>query len=174
MQKTWHPTNNESSLGNPGEITKTIISAGNITNGLPVAVFAGQPVPDEGLCIDPPGGGALIVWPDGRFVFEMPEAEASVNQQVGMNLYYSYLMEDIDGSLTPGSVTIRAQEPEITDSSQAWSIHDMLDMETSLTSIFESNSEQEPYQELTHTESAYSSFSETDLLDYLFKASHQG
>lgn len=176
MHETWHPTNNEPAPEAREALAKAIVSSGNFAHGLPVTLFAGQPVPTEGLRIIPPGGGELTVWPDGRFVFEVYNADPLATHQADMNLYYSYFMEDIDGSLVPGTMAVHAPESEERGSSRAWSIHEILDMEASLTSIFASSTKVEPLQEFADVSPDHHAHAVPgmDLLDYLFKTSDQG
>jgi len=89
--------------------------------------FAGQPVPDDGLTIRTPQGWGLTVWPDGSYAFTPPEGGAA-DGQAPVTTYYSYVMEDIDGSTSVGTLALNPvdEAPGPMEDFQAWSLPDLL------------------------------------------------
>ncbi|WP_028578376.1 hypothetical protein [Desulfomicrobium escambiense] len=89
--------------------------------------FAGQPVPDDGLTIQTPQGWDLTVWPDGRYAFAQPEGGAA-GGQAPVTTYYSYVMEDIDGSTSVGTLALNPgdEAPGPMEDFQAWSLPELL------------------------------------------------
>lgn len=89
--------------------------------------FAGQPVSDDGLTIQTPQGWELTVWPDGSYAFAPPEGGAS-DGQAPVTTHYSYVMEDIDGSMSVGTLALNPGDaaPGPMVDFQAWSLSELL------------------------------------------------
>lgn len=89
--------------------------------------FAGQPVPDAGLTIRTPQDWGLTVWPDGSYAFAPPEGGAS-DGQAPVTTYYSYVMEDIDGSTSVGTLALNPGDAASgpMEDFQAWSLSELL------------------------------------------------
>jgi hypothetical protein len=99
-----------------------------MTDTLRILTFAGQAVPEDGLTIAPPQGGALTVWPDGGFAFTPSEGAGHSDGQDALTTYYSYDMQDIDGVISSGTFAFNPEEaaPAVHDF-QAWSLPELLD-----------------------------------------------
>lgn len=111
-----------------------VLDAEMSAEGARLVAFAGQSVPDDGLNVFPPCGGVLTVWPDGRFVFASEADGAADAGRDEVGVYYPYALEDVDGSLVVGSFSMHdaGQAVERVDGFQAWSVADVLDMDSSL------------------------------------------
>lgn len=97
-----------------------------------ILTFAGQPVPEEGLTVSLPQGGELTVWPDGGYAFTPSADDAFSDGQEPLTTYYSYDIEDIDGTVSSGAFVLNFNEvaPEETmPDFQAWSMDDILALE---------------------------------------------
>lgn len=99
-----------------------------MTDTIKITTFAGQPVPDDGLVVHPPQGGELTIWPDGGYAFMPPEGGVVVGGQAPVTTYYSFVMEDIDGSTSVGTFALNPAEevPGSMDDFRAWSLPDLL------------------------------------------------
>lgn len=95
---------------------------------LTIIAFAGQPVPDDGLVIQPPQGGELTIWPDGGYAFVPPEGGVVVDGQAPVTTYYSFVLEDVDGSTSVGTFALNPAEevPGGNDDFRAWSLPELL------------------------------------------------
>jgi hypothetical protein len=103
--------------------------AAPMTDTLKIITFAGHPVPEDGLTVHPPQGGELTVWPDGGYAFMPPEGAAEADSAV--TTYYSFVMEDIDGSTSVGTFALDPSEemPVGMQDFQAWSLPELLGAE---------------------------------------------
>lgn len=99
-----------------------------MTDTIKITTFAGQSVPEDGLVIRPPQGGELTIWPDGGYSFMPSEGCADVDGQPPVTTYYSFVMEDIDGSTSAGTFALNPAEeaPKAMDDFQAWSLPELL------------------------------------------------
>lgn len=102
-----------------------------MTDTLRILTFAGQPVPEEGLTVTPPQGGELTIWPDGGYAFLPPEGTETVDGGLPVTTYYSFVMEDIDGSTSVGTFALDPSDemPSGMQDFQAWSLPELLDAE---------------------------------------------
>ena len=159
-----------------GQVTDT----GMLAEGMCLVSFAGQVVPEDGLHVWPPCGGELTVWPDGRFVFEPGEVYAAHASQDDMGVYYSYVVSAADGSLLTGSLAVDVAVPDPADGFQAWSMDDVLAMETSLASVVGLAAEGGAW---TGADAGHDLWDQggdgglsggSDLLEHMFKTAHEG
>ena len=99
-----------------------------MTDTIKITTFAGQPVPNDGLVIHPPQGGDLTIWPDGGYAFMPPEGGVVVDGQAPVTTYYSFVLEDIDGSTSVGTFALNPAEevPGSMDDFRAWSLPELL------------------------------------------------
>lgn len=99
-----------------------------MTDTIKITSFAGQPVPDDGLVINPPQGGELIIWPDGGYAFVPPEGGVVVDGLAPVTTYYSFVLEDVDGSTSVGTFALNPAEevPGSMDDFRAWSLPELL------------------------------------------------
>lgn len=102
---------------------------------LRVLEFAGQPVPEDGLALSPPTGGALTVWPDGRYEFAAPAHEDSPDAQDAVSTSYGYMAEDLYGEIVAGSFMLPMGEDnlDLMQDFRAWSLPQLLDTAALLT-----------------------------------------
>ena len=93
-----------------------------------ILTFAGQPVSDDGLVIHPPQGGELTIWPDGGYAFVPPEGGVVVDGQAPVTTYYSFVLEDVDGSTSVGTFALNPADevPGDMDDFRAWSLPELL------------------------------------------------
>lgn len=99
-----------------------------MTDTIKITTFAGQTVPEDGLVVHPPQGGELTIWPDGGYAFMPPEGGVVVDGQAPVTTYYSFVMEDVDGSTSVGTFALNPAEevPGAMDDFQAWSLPELL------------------------------------------------
>ena len=104
-----------------------------------ITSFAGQPVPDDGLVIQPPQGGELTIWPDGGYAFVPPEGGVVVDGQAPVTTYYSFVLEDVDGSTSVGTFALNPAEevPGDMDDFRAWSLPELLQDEADAALLLE-------------------------------------
>lgn len=93
-----------------------------------ILTFAGQFVSDDGLVIHPPQGGELTIWPDGGYAFVPPEGGVVVDGQAPVTTYYSFVLEDVDGSTSVGTFALNPADevPGDMDDFRAWSLPELL------------------------------------------------
>lgn len=155
-----------------------VLEAGTLAEGLRVVTFAGQAVPEDGLHVSPPCGGELTVWPDGRFVFEAGELAHAPQDDVGV--YYSFVVEDIDGGLLAGSLSVHDPALDRADGFQGWAMDDVLAMEASSIAGLGHDAGHMAWSGGDAGLDAWSHAGNggvsggSDLLEYMFKASHEG
>lgn len=91
-----------------------------------VAEFGGYPVPDDGLLLNVPGGGALRVWPDGYYVFE----GAVSSDRFDVDTYFSFVVDYFDGTSSAHTFSLsdHLADFEMPDF-QSWSMEDILALE---------------------------------------------
>ncbi|KAF5055814.1 hypothetical protein DSECCO2_373900 [anaerobic digester metagenome] len=99
-----------------------------MTDTIKITSFAGQPVPDDGLVINPPQGGELTIWPDGGYAFVPPEGGVVVDGLAPVTTYYSFVLEDVDGSTSVGTFALNPADevPGGSDDFRAWSLPELL------------------------------------------------
>lgn len=98
---------------------------------LRVLEFSGVPVPEDGLVVSPPSGGALTVWPNGMYEFTpQPEAEPLVAQDP-VSTFYGYVAEDLYGEIVAGSFVLAGGEDssDLMQDFQAWSLPELMDVD---------------------------------------------
>jgi hypothetical protein len=100
-----------------------------MTDSPRILTFAGQSVPEDGLTVVPPQGGELTIWPDGGYAFTPPASGVFSDGQEPLTTYYSYDIEDIDGTVATGTFAFDPDEtpPALMHDFQAWSLPDLLD-----------------------------------------------
>ena len=100
-----------------------------------VIEFAGLPVLEDGLEVSPPTGGALTVWPDGRYEFVPPMHEGSPAAQDAVSTSYGYMAEDLYGEIVAGSFVLALGEDnlDLMQDFRAWSLSQLLDTAALLT-----------------------------------------
>ena len=107
------------------------MDGGLMTDTLKIIAFAGQHVPEDGLTLHPPQGGELTIWPDGGYAFLPPEGASAPDGWSAVTTYYSFVMEDIDGSTSVGTFALDPSDemPSGMQDFQAWSLPELLDAE---------------------------------------------
>jgi hypothetical protein len=90
-----------------------------------VTEFAGQPVPEDGLTLDIPGGGLITVWPNGEYALQNGTGE----DDSLVNTYFSYVVETSDGSFVTSSFSLGEDvgASEAMQDFQAWSLPELID-----------------------------------------------
>ena len=112
--------------------------AAPMTDTLKIITFAGQSVPEDGLTVNPPQGGELTIWPDGGYSFMPPDGPEASDGGFPVTTYYSFVMEDIDGSTSVGTFALDPSDemPEAMQDFQAWSLPELLDAEADAARVF--------------------------------------
>ncbi len=88
-----------------------------------VVEFGGFQVPEDGLVLDPPFGGGMTIWPDGRYAFTGSAGEFADS----VSTHYSYVAEAADGTLVSGAFSLGEHlTVESLPDFQAWSVDDIL------------------------------------------------
>lgn len=154
-----------------------------MTDTIKITSFAGQSVPEDGLTVHPPQGGELTIWPDGGYAFMPPEGGTVVDGQAPVTTYYSFVMEDIDGSTSVGTFALNPAEevPGGMDDFQAWSLPALLHDESDASLLLGGGNDQhadaasagvEAHVPVLHVEFAGSDMFDDDLTRLILHSQH--